>query len=182
MDSADNAELVGANSGPLQIKSSGARASVKLDPDVRSKVSDSLEAATDTLPDRVYLQLENVRGPGTRIRLNVSVNQKRAGNVALFGLRRASLKDGEHGGEGLTYVLDITDIIDDLFLENNNLDLNSLDVRIVPNQAVADQATLRSDESAFTARDRNDNKPPGACVDKYPDTAHKRDNVDDAPG
>jgi tyrosinase len=142
MDSADNAELVGANSGPLEIKSSGARANVKLDPDVRGKVSDSLEATTDTLPDRVYLQLENVRGTRDAYRLTVSVNQKRAGSVALFGLRRASLKDGEHGGEGLTYVLDITDIIDDLFLENSALDLNSLDVRIVPNQAVADEADL----------------------------------------
>jgi tyrosinase len=51
------------------------------------------------------------------------------------------LKDGEHGGEGLTFVLDITNIIDNLFLDNA-LDTDSLDVKIVPNQAVPDNAEI----------------------------------------
>ena len=142
MDSADNAELVGANDGALQIKTSGARATVRLDSDVRGKVSASLADASETnLPDHVYLQLENVRGTRDSYILNVSVNQQSAGSVALFGLRRASLKDGEHGGAGLTYVLDITNIIDNLFLDNA-LDADSLDVRIVPNNAVPDSAEI----------------------------------------
>lgn len=142
MESRDNAELVGANDGPLQIKSSGARATVRLDSDVRGKVSASLAEASETdLPDHVYLQLENVRGTRDAFKLNVSVNQQNAGTVALFGLRRASLKDGAHGGEGLTFVLDITNIIDNMFL-NNALDVDSLDVRIVPNRAVPDSADI----------------------------------------
>lgn len=137
-----NAELVGAHDGALQIKSSGARASVRLDPDVRGKVSASLAAASEAdVPDQVYLQLENVRGTRDSYKLNVSVNQHNAGSVALFGLRKATLKDGEHGGEGLTFVLDITNIIDNLFLVNA-LDAGSLDVRIVPNQAVPDSADI----------------------------------------
>lgn len=142
MDSGDNAELVGANDGALQIKTSGARATVRLDSGVRSKVSASLADASETnLPDHVYLQLENVRGTRDSYILNVSVNQQNAGSVALFGLRRASLKDGEHGGAGLTYVLDITNIIDNLFLDNA-LDAGSLDVRIVPNNAIPDSAEI----------------------------------------
>jgi tyrosinase len=90
---------------------------------------------------RVYLQLENVRGTRDAYKLDVSVNQQHAGTVALFGLRRATLKDGQHGGGGLTFVLDITNIIDNLFLDNA-LDADSLDVRIVPNQAVPDSAEI----------------------------------------
>lgn len=142
MDTGDNAELVGANDGALRIKSSGARATVRLDSDVRGKVSASLaEASAAALPDHVYLQLENVRGTRDSYKLNVSVNQQTAGTVGLFGLRKASLQDGEHGGEGLTFVLDITNIIDNLFLDNG-LDVDSLDVRIVPNQAVPDSAEI----------------------------------------
>lgn len=142
MDRGGNAELVGAHDGALQLKSSGARATVKLDSAVRDKVSASLAAAADaTPPDRVYLQLENVRGNIDAFKLNVSVNQHHAGTVSLFGLRRASLKDGEHGGQGLTFVLDITDVIDKQFLDNA-LDVDSLDVRIVPNHAVPDSAEI----------------------------------------
>jgi tyrosinase len=142
MDGGDNAELLGAHDGALQIKGSGARATVRLDPDVRGRVSASLADASETnLPDRVYLRLENVRGTIDAFKLNVSVNQQNVGTAALFGLRRASLKDGQHGGTGLTFVFDITDIIDNLFLANA-LDEDSLDVRIEPNHAFADIAQL----------------------------------------
>lgn len=136
MVSRDNAELVGSHDGALQITSSGARATVRLDSGVRGRVSTRLAAASDqNLPDHVYLQLENVRGTRDSYVLNVSVNQERAGSVALFGLRRATRKDGQHGGAGLTFVLDITDIIDNLFL-NQVLDTDALDVKIVPHGAV----------------------------------------------
>ena len=41
------------------------------------------------------------------------------GTVSLFGLRRASLRDDHHAGSGLTFELDITDFIDNLFHENS---------------------------------------------------------------
>jgi tyrosinase len=142
MDSGDNAELLGAHDGALKITSSGARATVRLDSDVQRRVSSSLEDASETnLPDHVYLKLENVRGTRDSNILNVSVNQQAAGSVALFGLRRATLKDGQHGGAGLTYVLDITNIIDNLFL-GNALDTDSLDVRIEPDDVVPDREEL----------------------------------------
>jgi tyrosinase len=142
MDTRDNSELVGANEGALRIKSSGARATVRLDSDVRDRVSTSLAKASEAvLPDQVFLELENVRGTDDSFVLDVSVNQQNVGTVSLFGLERASLEDDDHGGAGLTFVLDITNIIDNLFL-NNTLDVNSLDVRIVPNHSVPDDKEI----------------------------------------
>ena len=138
MDSQVDSELLGAHDGALPIKSSGARATVRLDTDVRRKVSASLAAASETaLPDHVYLHLENVRGTRDAHKLSVYVNEHVAGTVALFGLRRASSKDGQHGGEGLDFVLNITNIIDTLHLDDA-LDVDSLNVRIVPSHAVPD--------------------------------------------
>ncbi len=142
MDSGDNSELVGAHQGALSITSSGARATVKLDGVVRKKVAASLTAASVAHPpDHAYLQLENVRGTQDAHKLSVYINEHLAGTVGLFGLRTASLQDGPHGGEGLTFELDITPIIDALHLANG-LDVDSLDVRIVPNHAIAAGTSL----------------------------------------
>jgi tyrosinase len=138
MDTGNNAELLGSHDGPLQVKSSGARATVRLDPTVRRALSANLRAASPTaIPDRVYLQLENVQGTRDAHKLSVYVSGHFAGTVALFGLRRASQRDGAHGGAGLTFELDVTNIIDKLHLENN-LEVDSLDVKIIPNHAVPD--------------------------------------------
>ena len=142
MDAESRSELVGANEGVLQIKSSGARATVKLDSDVRRKLAASLSAASAAAPpDRAYLQLENVRGTRDAHKLNVYVNDLLAGTVGLFGVRRASLADGGHGGSGLTFVLDISSIIDSLQV-GNTLEADSLDVRIVPDHAVPEGANI----------------------------------------
>jgi tyrosinase len=149
----NNVELLGANHEALAIKGSGVRTTVRLDTDVRSRVSASLVNASEAAqPDRVFLNLENVRGTHDALVLNVYINipegttpgdhpERFAGSVALFGLRRASLKDGEHGGQGLEFILDITKIVDDLHLENA-LDADALQVSIVPHQPVPEQADV----------------------------------------
>ena len=148
-----NMELVGASQEAVPIKGLGVSTAVKLDPGVRSKVSASLAKASQTaVPDRVFLNLEDVRGTHDASVLSVYINlpegakpgehpELLAGSVGLFGLRRASLKDGKHGGQGLNFVLEITKIIDTLHLKNA-LDVDSLRVRIVPHQAVPDQAQI----------------------------------------
>jgi tyrosinase len=146
-------ELVGASQAALSIKGMGASTSVKLDTTVRAKVSASLANASETAaPDRVYLNLENVRGTRDAYVLNVYINlpegskpgdhpELLAGSVGLFGLRGASAADGKHAGEGLSFVLDITKIIDTLHL-NSALDVDSLKVTIIPHQSVPDQAQI----------------------------------------
>jgi len=151
--SGKNVELVGANRESLPIKGSDARTSVQLDAGVRRKVSASLTTAAETsAPDRVFLNLENVRGlvDSTAFRVYVDLPaganpadhpERLAGSVALFGVRKASLADGEHAGQGLTFVLEITNIVDALHL-NNALDIDALDVRIVPVKPVPEEAQV----------------------------------------
>jgi len=125
---------------------------------VRARVFNSLnitaaanppEAAS---PDRVFVALENVRGAFDASVLSVYINladgakpadhpELLAGSVALFGLRNASQKDGSHGGEGLNFVLEITKIIDQLYLDKA-FDVNSIQVRVVPRQPLPDQAQI----------------------------------------
>lgn len=148
-----NRELLGATQQALPVKGAGITASVKLDAGVRRKVSASFAKPSETaLPDRVFLNLENVRGTHDAAALSVYINlpegakagdhpELLAGTVGLFGMRRASLADGKHAGEGLNFILDITKIVDGLHL-NNALEVDSLKVTIVPRRMIPDQAQI----------------------------------------
>jgi tyrosinase len=146
-------ELVGATGGPLQIAGNEARASVELDGGVLHKVSASLTAAvTGTTPDRVFLNLENVRGLAGSTAFDVYVGlpsganavdhpELLAGTIGLFGVRKATLGDSAHAGQGLTFVLEITKIVDDLHL-SKSLDIGTLGVLILPVNPVSDAARV----------------------------------------
>lgn len=146
-------ELLGASDRPLRIAGRVSRASVKLDASVRRKTVRSLAMAAKTAaPDNVYLKVENVRGTFDAAVLSVYVNlpekanlresgQFLAGNIALFGLRRASMKDGQHAGEGLTFILDMTPVIDELHLKNE-LDVESLGVSVIPSGPLPEKVDI----------------------------------------
>jgi tyrosinase len=141
-DTAAESELVGAHDGALQITSSGARAQVRLDHGARSRLSNSLKTASlESPPDRAYLQLENVRGVHDAQKLEVFINGHPAGTVALFGLRRSSMKDAGHGGSGLSFELDVSGLIDALYIETG-LAADTLDVKILPEHAVQADAPI----------------------------------------
>jgi tyrosinase len=146
-------ELVGTNDAPIPITGSGASAAVQLDPQVRQKVARSLAAAADTAaPDRVYLGLDNVRGTYDATALSVFINlppganpadhpELLAGTVALFGLRRATMAGGRHTGGGLSFLLDISPIVDRLHV-GNALNVDALRVTIVPNRPLPANAEI----------------------------------------
>jgi len=148
-----NVELVGANQKPLRVAGSEASTSVQLDPAMRRKVAASLAMnVAAPAPDRIFLNLENVRGLSDAAVFQVYVGLRDdatpadhpdllAGSVALFGVRKASLPDGDHAGEGLNFVLEITDIVDALHL-GNALDVSALNVRIVPLNPVPEAAQI----------------------------------------
>jgi tyrosinase len=148
-----NVELVGANREPLRIAGRDeVRTSVQLDKKTRRKVSASLAAAAEAAPDRVFLNLENVRGLNDATAFQVYINlpegakpadhpERLAGTIGLFGVRKATAAGGEHAGQGLTFVLEITKIIDELHL-TNALDVDALDVRIVPVKHVPEEAKI----------------------------------------
>lgn len=148
-----NVELVGASLGPLTLKDSGARTTVRLHPDVRQTLTASLANASEAdPPDRVILNLENVRGTRDAHVLNVFINlppgarpgdhpDLLAGSVALFGVREASSSSGAHGGQGLNLAVDISKAVDALHLRKA-LDSDSLDITIVPNRPVKDEVPI----------------------------------------
>jgi len=158
METGKSVELVGASTAPLQIQDGETHATVRLDAAALGKVSASLanvaqaKAATPPAPDRVFLNLENVRGAYDSPAFQVYVGlpdganpadhpELNAGSIALFGVRKASLVDEEHGGQGLTYVLEITNIVDKLHL-SGALNVGALDVRIVPARPVPADANV----------------------------------------
>lgn len=146
-------ELVGANQKPLEIVGRGATTTVQLDPAIRRKVTASLIMTVQAAaPDRVFLNLENVRGlvdsAAFRVYLGLPEGanpaehpEHLAGSIALFGVRKATLTNGEHAGQGLTFVLEVTKIIDELHL-SGALDVDSLGVRIVAVNPIPSEAQI----------------------------------------
>lgn len=130
-------ELVAANQGSFEIKNAVTKTTVNFSDKGLKKVSTSLlRASADEIPDRIYLVLENVKGNINANTLEVSVNNQHIGFISLFGLRNASLDDSHGGGNGLSFSLDITNIIDQLHLENDLDHLKSLDVAITPDNEI----------------------------------------------
>lgn len=143
MTTPKSTERIGANQQSLRISGSAdVRAEVRLDAQARAKVQSSFAAATaDQAPDRIFLNLENVRGANDATMLNVYVNERPAGTVSFFGVRRASKPDGEHGGQGRTLVLEITHIVDELQLQSG-FGADQLEVRLEPVNPVPDAANV----------------------------------------
>src|SRR3954463_10225640 len=119
------AEMLGANSGELEIKGSGVHTIVRLSTDAQRKLS-ALISGTNAAVSPVYLGLENIRGTFDAAVLNTYINlpenarpydhhNLRAESVGLYGLRMASIRHEGSAGEGLTFILEITRILMDLF-------------------------------------------------------------------
>ncbi|MEM0578762.1 tyrosinase family protein [Flavobacterium polysaccharolyticum] len=137
MDSESKIELVGANQSALKLSTTSVETSVKLDKKSWKPVPKSfLKASLTNIPDQIYLHLENVTGTMDSNILYVSIKEQEAGHVSLFGLGNASDIDGAHGGGGLTFIIDITNIIDDIHLESG-LDIESLDVKIATKKTIS---------------------------------------------
>jgi tyrosinase len=130
-------ELLGASTGPSSIDNDGTNITVRINTGVRAKLSASLLAASaSSPPDRVFLKLESVKGTSGGTSLGVYINvpggaKERAGSAGLFGLRQASKMDDKHGGNGLSFIFDISNIIDKLHLANA-LDAGVLSVDVAP--------------------------------------------------
>jgi tyrosinase len=126
-----------------------------LDAAVQRKVITSLQTAATAekpAPDRIFLNLENVRGLNDATAFSVYINlpegddparhpELLAGSIALFGVRKATLADGQHAGNGLTFVLEITHVIDALHLAGA-LNLSQLRIRLVPVKPVSEAAQI----------------------------------------
>ena len=148
-------ELLGANTQSLRVIGTAASTSLTLDTAVQRKVTTSLRSAAAAAlpaPDRIFLNLENVRGANDATAFNVYINvpegddpakhpELKAGTIALFGVRKASVADSQHAGDGLTFVLEITHVIDTLHLAGA-LNVSQLHVQLVPVNPVPEAAQI----------------------------------------
>jgi tyrosinase len=150
------AELMGANGMAVQLGGGVVDTQVRLDPNVTRAMANSFSSnemlgAAPKEPDRVFLNLENIRGANDGAVFEVYVNlpegadpaahpELQAGVVALFGVSKASRADDTHGGNGITSVLEITDIVDRLHLNVRALD--HLRIAFVPCNDVRPQDNI----------------------------------------
>lgn len=147
--------LLGANPGALNIVGKSVKTALTLDVPTRKALTLSLqkEAVEAAPPGRVFLNLENITGvsDATVLRVYVGLRDDQdatnhpellAGSIALFGIKGASAPDGDHAGQGLSYVLDITNIVDELHL-GDALNVDQLDVQIVPTTPVPEESNIR---------------------------------------
>ena len=146
------AELLGTNSGELELKGSGASTVVKLSTDGQRRVAALVGGPSAESSGGVYLGLESVRGTFDAAVLNTYINLPEdarpadhrdlmAESVGLYGLRRASTLQGENKSPGLTFLLDITQILTEL-LASKSLNSEKIRVTIVPDRPLPDSITI----------------------------------------
>ena len=156
-------EPIGANSSVVSVGDEPVGTQVDLVPGVGSA---SVASMGVTQPGkevvRLYLALESVRGPGRAPLLEVYVNlpagaspashpELRAGSLTLFGLNVASEPGGSHGGNGLGYTLDITDLAQRLE-KAGDFDPTHLRVTLVPGEEISNDKPITVDKISVLKR------------------------------
>lgn len=132
-----SAELLGASAGAHAVANEGTEMPVEMDPGTRNRLESSMKNASGAAPaDRVLLQLDGVTGTSGASALRVMVHgpggtKRHIGTAGLFGLGQASRADSLHGGSGLSFGFDITDLADELHLAHG-LDAGKLTVSVEP--------------------------------------------------
>ncbi|HEX8469513.1 MAG TPA: tyrosinase family protein [Brevundimonas sp.] len=153
------AERIG-ESGSLTLTGRRAAATVAIDPiegeavasGIRSLRAGRLPKGTE--PDRIFLNLEGIKSRRDSLEVDVYVNlpagvapedhpEAYAGTLSFFGVRKASLGNAEHGGNGVTQVLEITELVDELVITSDRL--ARLEVELVANDEIVGDEVVSID-------------------------------------
>lgn len=94
------------------------------------------DAKAHQLVHKVWLRLEHVTSTAVCPTYDVLVHGKRVGRIAMFGIAQASDPDGEHGGAGQNFSLDITRVYHELF-DQQVIDPDKLEVSFAPVEPAA---------------------------------------------
>jgi tyrosinase len=126
------ASLVGASETSTRLASTPTTTRVRMDPEASQDTSLALGGE----PERAYLNIENIVGLEPSASYRVYVNSKGddrgyAGLLPMFGLVERSGRGDPHGGNGLTYVLDITRLVQEL-KQRGEWDSEGFEVTFVP--------------------------------------------------
>lgn len=148
-------ELIGANASRVKLLGRKSSTEVQLDKPGVAKVAKRIAAkglvagaAAAPSHDRVFLNLENIRGRRNAVRIEVFLNlpdgqqpdahpELCAGSISLFGVVAASDVNSSHGGSGLSASLEITDLVNTL-QQKGGLDLAHLQVSLYPDKDLGD--------------------------------------------
>jgi len=156
-------EPIGANAAVVRVGGKPARTEVDLEPQATTAGIAAMGArAAGEKAARLYLALESVRGSAPSPLIEVYVNlpqgadpqshpELHAGSLTLFGLNVASQRDGDHGGNGLGYTLDITELAHRL-TKAHNFDPNHLSVTIVPGEQVSEDKPITVEKISVLKR------------------------------
>jgi tyrosinase len=156
-------EPIGANAAVVKVGALPARTQLELEPQATAAGVAAMGAKQPgTEVSRLYLALENVRGSLPSPLLDVYVNlpegadpqshpERHAGGITLFGLNVASASDGDHGGNGLGYTLDITDLAKRL-TEAGDFDPTHLRVTLVPGEQISNDKPITIDRISVLKR------------------------------
>lgn len=146
-------EPIGANEEQVRVGGAPVRTQLTLESASMSAGVASM-GATETGKEvsRLYLALESVRGKAPSPLLDVYVNlpdgadphghpEHLAGSLTLFGLNVASRPDGAHGGNGLSYTLDISDLVQRL-ANAGNFNPSQIRVTLVPGEQISEESAI----------------------------------------
>ena len=140
--------LVAATSAAVPLGDAPTHAQVAFNQPARA----AAVARVSSHPVRAYLNLENVKGAGAARNYEVYVDAPHsptasatggarkpllAGHLSTFGVRKASSPGGQHGGAGISTVIEISNLIEQLHRERN-WDGAHLEVTFVPSGPKAD--------------------------------------------
>ncbi|MBP1851056.1 tyrosinase family protein [Rhizobium halophytocola] len=148
-------EMMGANNGPVVLKGAVAAVTmVQMEGGPSPKLAQMREGTAPEAPrdHRMLLNLENIRSSRDGIVVDVYFNlpagekgaervDLHAGSFGLFGARKASNPEGEQAGNGVTEILDVTDVMSSL--ENKGeMQGGEVEVHLVPRHPVPDEAPI----------------------------------------
>ena len=150
-------KVIGANSEKVTIGDNPVETAVKI---ARQEGANLVAAMGPGAPavaagGRTFLKLENIRGASAAGGLKAYVNppagagddlpeDRVAGAAALFGLASASKVDGQHGGNGITLIFDISDLAQRLVAEGD-FDPAHVRIKIVAAHAGGDTDPITID-------------------------------------
>jgi tyrosinase len=141
-------EMVGASEDRVPLGAEPTEAEVAVEPPSGPALRKEAEGAR---PRKIYLKVENVRGkelvaPKYFVYVNLppradpaDYEDRRAGQVSMFGVLEASESDEEHSGSGSTFSFDITGVVQRL-QEAGDWDPRRLRVTFAPARVDAERA------------------------------------------
>lgn len=156
-------EPIGANAQAVTVGSGATQTQVDVDPtSIAAGVAAMGATTAGEEVSRLYLALESVKGSAPSPLLHVYVNlpegadpashqEHHAGSITLFGLNVASEPDGEHGGNGLGFTLDITEIAAHL-AATGRFDPDHIKVTLVPGEQISAQHPVTVDRISILRR------------------------------